>query len=480
MAGINYTPAPTCKAFMRDDSFFRALMGPIGGGKSVTCVMEILRRCMEQPKSPNGFRESRWAIIRNTRPQLKDTTIKTWFQWITPGVMGRWKESEMNFYLEFNDVRAEILFRPLDSPEDVQRVLSLELTGAWINEAREIPLEILQAIQGRLRRYPRKEDVPQYWSGVIADTNPPEIDSTWYKIFEHLPQLEEEPESVVECASYIQPSGLSPEAENIEYLADGYYEKLAKGKTEEWVNVYIRGMYAKSQSGKPVYQKQFKYDRHVSKTPLKYNPFLPIIIGHDFGRTPAALFMQQQNDGRIFILREAVAFDVGLQTFNLRHTKPILNNHFPSMPAVFVGDPAGVRQSDTDDNTCFKELKKTFPRQAGFFVKAAFTNDPIVRINALGECLSQFPDGEPLVLVDPSCKWFIEGLRSKYRYAKKQGAESYHDKPEKNNWSHILEAGQYGFLFINTKYSASEYQTVTRTAQGYEARHTPADSYAGY
>jgi hypothetical protein len=476
---INYTPPPTCKEFMKDDSFFRAIMGPIGSGKSVTCVMEILRRCIAQPPSPNGLRQSRWAVIRNTRPQLKDTTLRTWFQWIPPGVLGTWKESEMVFTLKFNDVHAEILFRPLDSPDDVQRVLSLELTGAWINEAREIPLEILTAVQGRLRRYPRKSDVGQYWSGIIADTNPPEIDSTWYKILEHQPQNDDEPESIMPVASFIQPSGISPEAENQENLADGYYEQLAKGKTEEWVNVYIRGKYAKSQSGKPVYTKQFKYDKHVSRTPLPIDPNLPVIIGHDFGRTPAAVFMQQRYDGRIYILREAVGFDIGLKSFNTKFTKPIINNVFKNNPGVFVGDPAGVRQSDTDDNTCFKELKVAFPRTAGYHVKPAATNDPIVRINALGEALSQFPDGDPLVVIDPSCKWIIEGLRSKYRYAKKQGHEAYHEKPDKNNWSHVVEACQYAFLFSSTKYNISDYQ-ITEISNNRVHHYRPADAYAGY
>jgi len=477
---INYTPSKIAREFMLDDAFFRVIMGPIGSGKSAASVMEILRRCIAMPKAPDGKRKSRWAIIRNTRPQLKDTTFKTWCDWIPPGTLGRWKESEMMFVLEFADVYAEILFRPLDSPEDVQRVLSLELTGAWINEAREIPLEILMALMGRLQRYPRREEVPVYWSGIIADTNPPEMDSTWYKIIEHVPQIDEEPESVIECASYIQPSGLSPEAENVEFLAPQYYEKLAKGKTSDWVDVYIKGEYAKSQSGKPVYTKQFKYDRHISRAPLPINPYLPIIIGHDFGRTPAAVFIQVQPDGRIFCLRESVSFDMGLKTFNLRHTKPMLINHFQQNPGIFCGDPAGVRQSDTDDNTCFKELKATFKPENGYTVKACHTNDPIVRINAVGDVLSQFPDGDPLFLVDPSCKWVIEGLRSKYRYAKKQGSLDHHDKPDKNNWSHVMDALQYALLFANHKYSASDYSLMALTPVFSSVRSRPADAYAGY
>jgi hypothetical protein len=483
---INYTPPPTGKAFMLDEDFFRVIMGPIGSGKSCTCVMEILRRCIDMPKSPDGLRHSRWCVVRNTNKQLKDTTLKTFREWIPAGTLGIWKESDMTFQLRFNDVDAEILFRPLDSPEDVQRVLSLELTGAWINEAREIPIEILLALMGRLRRFPSRRSVSNYWSGIIADTNPPEIDSSWYNIIEHLPQKEDEPDSVIPCSSYKQPDGLSPEAENLENLAEGYYTKLAVGKTVEWVNVYIRGLYAMSQAGKPIYQTSFRFDRHVSRKSLIIHPSLPIICGYDFGRTPAAIFLQPQPTGRIRYLREAVGFDMGLKTHIATKLKPVITANFASNPIIFVGDPAGVRQSDSDDNSCFKELRLQFPQDKGFMVKAAATNDPIVRINALGEPLREYPDGDPLIEIDPACKWFIEGLRSKYRYMRRVGggADLYQNAPQKNSWSHVVEAAQYGTLFINGRFRIADYEHLRPNKPfnplNITKPYRPADSYGGY
>ncbi|MEN6455488.1 MAG: hypothetical protein ABFD10_14625, partial [Prolixibacteraceae bacterium] len=42
-------------------------------GKSSACVMEIIRRAHEQKASPDGIRRSRWAVVRNSYGQLKDT-----------------------------------------------------------------------------------------------------------------------------------------------------------------------------------------------------------------------------------------------------------------------------------------------------------------------------------------------------------------------------------------------------------------------
>lgn len=458
-AGLIYTAPPTVSRFMRSEAFFRAIVGPVGSGKSVGCVIETFRQAIQMPPGKDGIRRSRSVVVRNTRQQLKDTTLRTWLDWVKPGVFGRWKESEMIFELRFKDVEADILFRPLDSPEDVQRVLSLEVSTAWINEAREIPLEILQALMSRVGRYPKREDVPEYRSYVIADTNPPEIDSTWYKILEHVPLEEDNPESVMECDTFRQPSGTSPEAENTQYLRKNYYEDLAKGKTKAWVDTYVHGLYSPSLSGKPVYSTSFKQDRHVSKTPLKADPSLPVVIGFDTGLTPAAVFMQMGLDGRVKILREAAVFDMGMKRFALNHLRPLIKNMFPTNPLLFIGDPAGSRRADSDESSAFKVLKEIFDLD-GVTVKPAATNDPDVRIQALEQLLCQYPEGDPLTVIDPSCRRLIDGLRSKYRYPKLKISGTYSDRPEKNDWGHTVEACQYGSLFLlSGKYDPDRYRT---------------------
>jgi len=457
-----YTASKTGSDFMKDDSFFRAIQGPIGSGKSVVCTIEILRRCKEQLVGPDGFRRSRWVVVRNTASQLNDTTLRTWFDWIPPGVAGRWKASEKVFYLEFGDVKAEILFRPLDSPDDVQRVLSLELTGAWLNESREINREIVEALQGRLGRYPSVAAGGANWIGMIADTNPPEIDSYWFKVLEGVPIDEDDPESIMPCTSFRQPSGLSEDAENIQHLVAGYYDRLVVGKSKPWIDTYVHGLYSPSLKGVPVYNKSFRYDRHVAKKTIKADPLFPVIIGMDFGRTPAAVFKQVTMNGRILTLGETVAFGTGLENFIKRVLRPYIKNRFPTNPLIFIGDPSGVRKNDTDERNCFKLLRESFAAD-GATVKAARTNDPIVRINATEKTLLDYIDGEPAAQYDPSCKWLIEGLRSRYRYANVRNQDLDHaDKPEKNNWSHVIEADQYANLFIiSGKYDQADYVRVT-------------------
>lgn len=426
-------------------------------GKSAGCCVEILRRNLEMPAWNTGKRSSKWAIIRNTNKQLRDTTLATWMHWMRD--LGTWHDSKMTFRLKFGEVDSEILFLPLDTPDDVGRVLSLELTGAFINEFREIPVSLLADIKGRLRRYPNPVEVPGAWYGLISDTNPPEVDSAAYNLMEHLPQEEGNPNSVIVCDTFKQPSGLSPDAENRDHLHPDYYSDLAKGQTKAWVDTYIHGLYSPSMLGKPVYANTFRADRHVSPTPLKIDPSLPVGIGFDTGLTPAAVFKQMGLDGRVRVLREAAAFDMGMKRFVTNYLRPIIKNFFPNNPLIFIGDPAGSRRADSDESSAFKVLKEAFGSD-GAKVRAAYTNDPDVRIQATEQMLCQYPDGDPLMLIDPSCKRYIEGLRSKYRYPKLRQSGNFADRPEKNDWGHLIEAGQYLDMFLlSGKYDPSDYVT---------------------
>jgi len=460
MSDLNfkYTAPPTVSKFMRSNAFHRAIQGPIGSGKSAGMCVEILRRNLEMPPWNKGKRSSKWAIVRNTNKQLRDTTLATWMYWMRE--LGTWHESKMTFRLNFGEVDSEILFLPLDTLDDIGRVLSLELSGCFINEFREVPVPLFADIKGRLRRYPNPVEVPGAWYGLIMDTNPPEIDSAAYKLMEHLPQEENNLNSIIEVDTFTQPSGLSPEAENRDHLHPDYYTDLAKGQTKAWVDTYIHGMYSPSQSGKPVYARVFRQDVHVSSVPLKVDPLLPVIVSFDCGLTPAATFKQMDLDGRVRVLREAVEFDMGMKRFSRLKLRPIIKNFFPNNPLIFIGDPAGKRRADSDESTAFKVLQVDYDEE-GAIVKGASTNDPKVRIAATEQMLSNYPDGEPLMIIDPSCKWYIEGLRSKYRFPKQKMSGEFSENPEKNQWSHIVEAGQYGDLYLlSGKYDPAEHVRI--------------------
>lgn len=427
---INYTPpGPISRAFMLDDSFFRGIMGPFGSGKSTVCVMELLRKAKEQQIGSDGKKRTRWAVVRNTYPELRTTTIKTWHQWVPPQI-GRWVDTGPPMHhIQEGDLDIEVIFVSLDRPDDVAKLLGMELTGAWVDEAREVPKAVIDGLTGRVGRYPSKLMGGCSWSGILASTNPPDNDHWWYKLAEDV-----KPEG---WAFFRQPSGLAPDAENRENLPANYYERQLLGKEEDWVKVYVHGEYGFVRDGKPIYP-EYKDSVHCREFDLI--PGQPIYVGIDFGLTPAAVFGQRTMMGQWRWHSELVTEDMGAKRFS-ELMRNVMHERYAGMPfASITGDPAGEGRAQTDETTPFQIL-----RAAGVEARPAPTNDYTKRRESVASCLSRLIDGEPGLIIHPQCKTLRKGMAGGYNYKRLQvtGEERYRDVPDKGMYSHVCEAGQY-------------------------------------
>lgn len=452
---INYTPTRTVELFMSDNSKMRVLMGPVGSGKSVGSSFEIIRRASEQQPDERGIRKSRFAVVRETARQLADTTIKTFLDWFPPGPCGNFMRTTKTYFFKVGDVECEIMFRALDDADDVANLNSLELTGAWFNECRDIHPEIMDAMSKRVGRYPSKKDGGPTWYGMWGDTNPPTMDSWWYYQMEGLDPADGVSPNNNGWAVFKQPSGRSPYAENIENLPEGYYD--TQGRSEEYIRVYIDGEYGLSSSGMPVY-KYFRPDYHIARKPVLFtaNGIRPIVVGMDLGLTPAAAIGQQDPRGRALVLDELVSFDMGVQRFVRTMLKPRIYERFGTSPILVVVDPAGVQRAQTDERSAVDIIKAE-----GLKVIPAKTNSVAARINAVDDYLMRQVDGDPGFLMDPRCSRLKAAMMGGYRYKVKGDGDI-----EKNKHSHVAEALQYLLLHINATSGAhlSQRREVQRVA----------------
>jgi hypothetical protein len=451
---INYVASRTLKKFHNSDKFVRGLTGPFGSGKSVGCCFEIIFRANRQAKAPDGKRYSRWVVIRNSYRELQDTTIKTWHDWF-PEKMGQWREGTLTHTLEYNDVHLEVMFRALDRPDDVKKLLSLEVTGAWINEAKEVPKAILDGVQGRVGRYPSKRKGGASWFGVIMDTNLMDVDHWWYRIFE-----EERP---ITWEVFKQPSGMAEDAENVENLPPGYYNNLLVGHDQQWIDVYVHAKYGFIMDGKPVHP-NFHTTNHVATTVLTPEPRAKIYAGIDFGRTPAIVFAQKIN-GQWRFLSEVVTFNMGATQFSKEVNTHINENYRGYEFAEITGDPAGEQKSQVDDNTPFDILWNN-----GISATPAFTNDVVIRRDTLGNLLlMNNMAGEPCILISPRCKTLVKGMAGGFKYKRVQvtGDEKYKDEPDKGQYSHVCEAAEY--LLLGAGEDVSVTGTMSDSALDYSS-----------
>jgi len=446
-----YIPSETGKLFEQSDAFVNLVIGPYGSGKTTMCLQRLVKAACNMPYWHNGRRKARALIIRNTSGELYSTTLQSWLSWFSDlGDIYKRQKPILTYEHHFNDgkgiVELELLFLALDREDDIRKMKSLEVTFAYINELSEVPQGVLSHLKGRLNgRYPSKQFCSEhYWSGIFADTNPPDTDHWLYKTFE------------LECPDnykiFHQPPGLirdsndnwvqNPYCDNYANLSNNYYTMLAEGQSKDFVKVYCLGEYGTVGFGKVVYP-EFRADIHARE---KVEPMQgkPIYVGWDGGLTPACLVVQFTPRGQLLILKEYTAEDMGIRAFAQNVVLPGLQKDFPYNPKIGLSraDPSGVKRDEIMAEFSFiGELNAL-----GIETLPASTNDPDTRINSVRFFLNRMVDGQPALLIDKNkCpitfKGFVKGYVCK-RVAV-AGEERYHSKPDKNMYSHPHDALQY-------------------------------------
>jgi hypothetical protein len=455
---INFDAPPTCALFMKSDAFGRLIAGPVGSGKTTACIFELFRRACEQAAAPDGLRHTRFAILRQTLSQLKQTVLKDITDWLKG--MCRYKVSDNTIFIEIGDVRSEWILIPLEDLEDQRRLLSMQLTGAWVSEGIEISVNLLDPIAGRCGRYPSAAMGGATWHGMIIDTNMPAEGSDWHKFM-----VDNKP---IDWDVFIQPGGLEEVAENLNWLtqtpetlklpidhpvrlAQGrkYYERLARSNGVDWVRRYVHAQFGDDPSGTAVFRESFKSSFHVVDE-LQPVSGAPILMGQDWGRDPCSLLTQVDHRGRLLILEEIIAEGVGLELHIERAVRPkLMDPRYLGRPIAVVGDPAGIAKSNISEETSFDAMKRL-----GFIGYPAPTNDIDPRLRAVEEWFLKQSDGGGGILIDRKrCPVLVRALAGGYRYAKTRAGVRKPLPSKSHPYSDIVDCLQYVCLVAHGRMS---------------------------
>jgi hypothetical protein len=446
-----YTASPTLTRLHNSRAFLKYILGPVGSGKSTGAgVMEVLMRSFRQAPDAHGARKSRWAIIRNSYPELKSTTIKTWEMWVPTAVAPVIYSAPIKCDFKQNladgtRVELEVIFLALDRAEDVSKLLSLELTGAYINEGRETPWEIVEALQGRVGRYPQLLEDEQTGEitggatepGVAVDSNAPHITHWLHTKFESgstpagWEKFEQPPAVFWDEAT--QGWVLNPDAENLKFLPAGYYARQLVGAEDTYIRVMLANEPGASRKGRPIFT-LYSESKHVAKAILMPERRWPLIVGFDFGLMPGCVIGQLTHRG-IRITDEVPASDESLEDFLETYVLPMLAKRYPGYPIIGSGDPAGAGRSSNDKRTSFDVLS-----QNGIKAFPAFTNNFQTR----KETVDHFLRRDEGLIISPHCTHLREALGTGYIWKEARNTKGgVVDKADKNEFSHIADALQY-------------------------------------
>lgn len=188
--------------------------------------------------------------------------------------------------------------------------------------------------------------------------------------------------------------------------------------------------------GKPWYP-EFRYDFHVAKNELRPVQGRPIVRGWDYGLTPATCFCQTTAKGQMMILYpELQSTDCGILAHG-RVVKSESGTMFQGYTFQDIGDPAGNQRSQTDERSANELLRSEYGITVAPGPIAANT-----RYEAVRKLLTTTTgDGQPMLLIDPRCTWIIGAFTGGYH--RKEVAGRLLEEPDKNEYSHIMDAVGY-------------------------------------
>lgn len=451
---------PVAGAFCVDNSEIAAIMGPVGSAKTTASAMRVVRHAYEQHPGADGIARTRFAIVRNTGPQLQDTTLKTWLKLFPENVYGKFETTKKVHRWRFRPagmrklIDAEFIFRALDDEDDVANLLSLEVTGFWFNELREINTTILAHAGRRAGRYPGADLGGCKWHGWIGDTNPWPYTSDLHKMF----VLDPKPG----YKFFKQPGGMEDGAENLENLAQTeatlklayddpvrreqgrtYYVNALRDYSPDEADMYVHCKYGASRDGKPVF---VSYNDNTHIKLVAYDKRFPLLIGYDCtGRNPAAVVAQKTEVGQWRVLLEFCEEGMGMKQ-HAAELKRLLEKEYPGFEiAKITCDPAG-RAKDASDLDMLQIIRNVF---RGTLVVQARTNDPATRIEAVDGTFRRLINGEPAILIHPQCAILRSACISEYHYRrlKLAGKERYSEEPDKvHPYSDVADALEYLML----------------------------------
>ncbi len=475
---VNYNASWTGTAFHMAplDVEYKCIRGPVGSGKSVTCCWDLVMMADKQEIAEvveygvaRRMKWSKFLVGRHSFPALTQTTMETWLQWFPQTVVH--KSSPMTGRLEIPSmtdegvvVRIDLVFYAFESPNIRNDLMSLEISGAFINEATQISWKLIDEMHGRIGRFQPVKGARLRSFPVVMDTNSPDESNWWYR-----KECVEKPDKML---FFVQPPallqrkredgsiyyvdndgrdfekfGIRP-AENVENLKEGFYywHKQTVGADPDKVKRLILNQFGTSVEGRPVYP-EYNDEIHCYRGEMKYQRGLTLLMGSDFGRTPATVIAQLGMDGVLRVLDEVTAENMSSDQFIEQLLRPLLMNKygFPNCPHINFGDPAGQNYNEVVSVSAIE----TFNRY-GIHTKAApglKNNEFQIRIDAVSKLLRRSYKGVAALQLSEDCKMLRKGFNGYYCYRKLRtgvdGDERYTPEADKNKYSHIHDAFQY-------------------------------------
>lgn len=442
---ITFVPNPLQKQFIESKAKADLFSSRMGEGKSAALAWAPYYHTRHNPGA-------RWLVIRDTWENLERTTMKEFFKWFPPNIMGTYHHTRKCFTWAEGVCKGEVLFMGLDDPADATKLQSMELAGVCMDEPAPaqgsggIAELVFDIAHSRLRQPEMK------WYGVkLAENNPDETHWTYRRFVQ----------PGTEGFAVWQP--VLPE--NAHNLPADYYEGLRRlwSHRPDLQRRFIDGKFGFQSVGKSV-TPEWSDDVHLALglTPMRG---VPLHLLWDFGLNPTCIVTQVTPQRHWLILDACVGEDAGVEEICDGWVGPLLASRYAKHSWSHIGDPAGLQreQSAAKQNAVKMLIKKL----GGGWKSGPKYID--ARIQPLKAALIKQNGGIGMVRVDrdrAAAVW--HSLRGGWHYnISKAGVPT--NEPVKDVHSHPGDAMGYGaaVLFPLTKLNPSTAAGPDTSKPGY-------------
>lgn len=464
-----YTPpGSVAAAFIRSRIYVPFLMGPVGSGKTNATIFRKLRYTAMMPPCRDGIIRAKGTVVRTDYRTLYKTTLASWHRWFPKdfphgkftGGADRPATHELRFATpRGRRIELTVEFAALGDNRIEEILRGWEGSWGWLNEADLLEEAALNFMYQRTSRWPPRamlEGGVSLPPCVSGDLNPPGDPDHWIvkRFIDKVPAGDrDDPFATIEAVQmeglglFQQPSGLSPEAENVANLPDGYYARMM-GILPGWdIQRFVHGKVGFSRSGKPVYP-EFDPLRHVAPMLLKPVATIPLRLGFDGGLHPACTLSQDMPNGQWRVLEEIYGGRMGPGRF-AELVAIALEARYRGVP-IAQGDYDPSSDYGADKEGGEQSWVEIVQRALRIPMVPAPSNEIVLRTEAVRNLLTYFIDANtPGFWISPACRMLVKGFVSHYRYklnpdGSLQNRE--HPRPDKNEYSNLHDSLQYPVL----------------------------------
>lgn len=439
-ANLSGSAGPISDAYILSQEPVSLLEGPGGSGKTVASVKKALLEAMRIRPGPDGVRRYTLGVWRQKYDNLWKATLPSWWKVLPRDLPGstftgsspRAAEHVVTFADKWGPIVLTARFRAFGEVADPDDILGNEFTDVYLNEMPTLPEELFTALADRVGRDPPRAVIGRA-GRFFGDGNAPDVTNWVYRDFH------EEPKEGHRL--FRQPGGREEGAEN-PAMGREYYENSARLNAHRpwWVRRMVDNRPGFTRDGDLVYP-AYDDERNRSRYTIEADPSLPIVVGCDGGYTPAAAYAQEMPNGQLRILAE-VALQRGGMIDLAQSMLALEARRFPDRRGAdffTVCDPAMNAGDDLPEGSARGKLAEQLGRQ----VRVAVTNVQETRWEAVRAKLAlTLENGQPGLLLDPSCKGLRRGFNQTYALRKVHGTNDL-GGVQKTFDSHVHDGLQY-------------------------------------